>query len=319
MVVGFIGESMKQPKFSVIIPAYNSASTLAHAIDSVLLQSYPAFEIIVIDDGSTDNTKEVIANFDEKVIYVFQANAGVSSARDHGASIASGDWLAFLDADDWYYPERLLLHAEWIKEDGTLDFLTGDYDYYHQAGEFLGSSMVQHESGQMMLVKAARNVRVIMDQPQEIQAYVADHFGDTHTLSVPRKTFLELEGYPLGYRVCEDVHFLIRLVARSKRIGVICKPLGVYQIHGSSATRRSPVSAQQENVRTLLDLNQLTKTMYLPIRLGVRQRLHVARYNLACAFVKNAQRGKAINAILPSVFENPGWQSLRALLSIAIG
>ena len=146
--------------------------------------------------------------------------------------------------------------------------------------------MVQHESGQMMLVKAARNVRVIMDQPQEIQAYVADHFGDTHTLSVPRKTFLELEGYPLGYRVCEDVHFLIRLVARSKRIGVICKPLGVYQIHGSSATRRSPVSAQQENVRTLLDLNQLTKTMYLPIRLGVRQRLHVARYNLACAFVK---------------------------------
>ena len=66
--------------------------------------------------------------------------------------------------------------------------------------------------------------------------------------------FIELGGYPAGFSVCEDVHFLVRLVARSRRIGVVCAPLGVYVIHGSSATRRDPVAAQRENVRTLLDL-----------------------------------------------------------------
>ena len=80
----------------------------------------------------------------------------------------------------------LRLHAEWIQEDATLDFLTGDYEYRDDAGNLLGTSMSQHDAGRMMLAKAAGSARVVMDQAHEIQAYVADHFGDTHTLSVPR-------------------------------------------------------------------------------------------------------------------------------------
>ncbi len=187
------------PHFSVIIPAYNSAATLARAVDSVLAQSYPAQEIIVADDGSTDGTADVAARYGAKLRYVRQDNAGVSAARNHGARIATGDWLAFLDADDWYYPDRLRLHAEWIQEDAALDFLTGDYEYRDDAGNLLGTSMAQHDAGRMMLAKAAGSARVVMDQAHEILAYVADHFGDTHTLSVPRSIFLDLGGYPLGY------------------------------------------------------------------------------------------------------------------------
>lgn len=307
------------PRFSVIIPAYNSETTLARAIDSVLAQSYPAQEIIVVDDGSTDRTFEVVARYGEKVRYIRQDNAGVSSARNHGAQAASGDWLAFLDADDWYYPDRLRLHAEWIQEDAALGFLTGDYDYRDEAGNLLGSSLLQHDAGRMMLAKAAGSARVIMDQAPEIQAYVADHFGDTHTLSVPRSMFLDLGGYPPGYKVCEDVHFLIRLVSRSHRIGVICAPLGVYLIHDSSATRRNPLAAQQENVRTLADLERLAQNFPLPVRRGVRQRMQSARYNLACALAKNAQRSAAVRAVLPSLVSNPGWRSLRDVLSMLKG
>ena len=307
------------PRFSVIIAVYNGAATLARAVDSVLAQSYSAQEIIVVDDGSTDGTSEVAARYGGKLRYIRQDNAGVSSARNHGAQTASGDWLAFLDADDWYYPDRLKLHAEWIQEDAALDFLTGDYEYRDDAGNLLGTSMEQHDAGRIMLAKAAGSARVVMDQAHEIQDYVADHFGDTHTLSVPRKIFLELGGYPLGYKVCEDVHFLTRLVSRSRRIGVVCVPLGVYLIHGSSATRRNPVAAQQENVRTLADLDRLAKKFPLPVRRGVKQRMQIARYNLACALAKNMQRSAAVRVVLPSLLSNPGWRSLRDVLSMLKG
>lgn len=307
------------PRFSVIIPAYNSAATLARAIDSVLAQSYPAQEIIVIDDGSTDGTSEVATRYAGKLRYIRQDNAGVSNARNQGAQVACGDWIAFLDADDWYHPDRLRLHAEWIQEDTSLDFLTGDYEYRNDAGKLLGTSMSQHDAGRMLLAKAAGRTRAVMDQAHEIQAYVADHFGDTHTLSVPRRLFLDLGGYPPGYKVCEDVHFLTRLVSRSRRIGVVCIPLGVYLIHGSSATRSNPLAAQHENVRTLTDLERMSQNFPLPVRLGIKQRIQSARYNLACALTKNAQRSAAVRAVLPTLVSNPGWRSLRDVLSMLKG
>ena len=108
---------MSAPTFSVIIPAYNSAGTVGRAIESVLAQTFPVLELIVVDDGSTDETARIVARFGNRLTYRYQTNAGVSAARNSGASIARSDWLAFLDADDWYYPERLRWHADWIERD----------------------------------------------------------------------------------------------------------------------------------------------------------------------------------------------------------
>lgn len=306
------------PRFSVVIPAFNSAATLARAIESVRAQSWPAHEVIVVDDGSTDTTADVARRF-EAVHLVRQKNCGVSVARNTGAAAATGDWLAFLDADDWYAPDRIKLHAEWIAEDATLDCLTGDYEYRDEAGALLGTSMAQHESGRTMLAKAAGAARTVIETPAEIAIFVADHFGDTHTLSVPRARFIELGGYPTGYKVCEDVHFLTRLVAKSRRIGVVCQSLGVYVIHGGSATRRDPVAAQRENVRTLTNLSMLADNFPAPVRQGVAARMQSARYNLGCALNKNGQRIAAVKAVLPTLAARPGWSSLRELLSMIRG
>ena len=308
----------ESPKFSVIIPVYNSAETLPRAITSVLEQTWPAHEIIVVDDGSTDQSLQVASGFTSQVRVIQQSNAGVSSARNRGAESATGDWLAFLDADDWYYPDRLRWHAEWIGRDADLDFLTGDYEYRREDGTLISTSMALHPSGREMLGKAGGLNEVVMES-REIGAFVADHFGDIHTLSVPRKTFHELGGYPLGFKVCEDVHFLTRLCAVSSRVGVICCPMAAYLIHGSSATRSDPLKAQEYNVQTLLDLKSLARGFSAPVQRGVMARLRDGRLNLGYALVKSGRRRDAIGAVLPSLIESPGWDSLRNVMSILKG
>lgn len=310
---------MSAPRFSVVIPAYNAASTLGRAIRSVCNQTWAPHEIIVVDDGSFDATASIAREFGAPVKLIRQANSGVSVARNAGAAAATGDWLAFLDADDWYAPMRLQWHAEWIEEDPTLDFLTGDYEYRDANGALLGTSMIQHAAGRALLDQAGGALRMTMTRPEEIASYVADHFGDTHTLSVPRTRFIQLGGYPTGYKVCEDVHFLTRLVASSRRIGVICEYLGVYVIHSGSATRRDPVAAQLENVRTLTDLKRLAQNFPEPVRAGVTMRIRAARYNLGSALVRQGRRFAATHAVLPSLIESPDWQSVRDVLSMLRG
>ncbi|MGD8875343.1 MAG: glycosyltransferase [Gammaproteobacteria bacterium] len=306
------------PRFSVIIPAYNSAATLARSIESVFAQTWPAHEIIVVDDGSSDNTLEIARGFGARIRVMHQSNAGVSVARNLGAEAATGDWLAFLDADDWYYPDRLKWHAEWIMHDPGLDFLTGDYEYRREDDSLIGTSMVMHRSGRAMLEKAAGSGKVVMEA-NEIGIYVADHFGDIHTLSVPRETFRVLGGFPHGFKVCEDVHFLSRLCAVSHRAGVICRPLGVYLIHGSSATRSDPLKSQEYNVQALLDLKRLAGDFPGPVRQGVMGRLRTGRLNLGYALVRSGRKRDALAVVLPSLVETPGWKSLRNVLSILKG
>ncbi len=106
---------------SVIIPAYNRASFLDEAIQSVLDQDYfvqndsSSFELLVIDDGSTDNTREIVRSFGDKVNYHFQEHKGVSAARNLGLNLARGDYLCFLDSDDIWKKDKMSVQMSFMK------------------------------------------------------------------------------------------------------------------------------------------------------------------------------------------------------------
>ncbi len=95
-------------KFSIVIPTYNRASFLPKAIESVLAQTYTEWELIIVDDGSTDNTKEVVSKYnDSRITYIYQKNAERSAARNNGILHSNGDYICFMDSDEYLYGARL--------------------------------------------------------------------------------------------------------------------------------------------------------------------------------------------------------------------
>ena len=97
-----------QAFFSVIIPTYNRAGLIGKAIDSVLAQTFADWELLIIDDGSTDNTRQIVEAYtDRRVKYIYQENAERSAARNNGVAQAAGKYICFLDSDDYCLPDRL--------------------------------------------------------------------------------------------------------------------------------------------------------------------------------------------------------------------
>lgn len=123
---------------SAVIPAYNYARFVCRAVDSVLAQTYPHLECIVVNDGSTDNTLEVLAPYGDRIRVITQKNAGLAAARNTGVKNARGEYIAFLDADDWWRPEKIAKQMElaekrpelgaigttWERVDGDLKHLS---------------------------------------------------------------------------------------------------------------------------------------------------------------------------------------------------
>ena len=113
----------KNPKVSVIIPTYNSAQFIAETLESVFAQTYKDYGVIVVDDGSTDNTKEVLKPYMSKIRYIYKENGGAASARNVGIKNAQGEYIAFLDSDDLWLPEKLEKQIEYFGKHPQIDMV----------------------------------------------------------------------------------------------------------------------------------------------------------------------------------------------------
>ncbi len=116
-----------KPRVSVVVPTYNSADRVTDAIKSVLAQTYTDFEIVVIDDGSTDQTEEALRQFGDRIHYFKQENHGVSAARNAGIRKSRGEYIAFLDSDDFWLPEKLAEQVPVLDADREVGLVYSDW------------------------------------------------------------------------------------------------------------------------------------------------------------------------------------------------
>ena len=114
---------MPDSLISVIIPTYNYGHYVTEAVESVLAQTYGGYEIVVVDDGSTDDTRARLAGYGDRIRYVYQDNQGLSAARNTGIRHARGGWIALLDSDDAWHPRKLEIQAAYLKEHPDVDLL----------------------------------------------------------------------------------------------------------------------------------------------------------------------------------------------------
>jgi glycosyltransferase involved in cell wall biosynthesis len=139
---------MKEPFFSVVIPAYNRAALLKIAVDSVLGQSFSDFELLVIDDGSDDNTHELMSSFkDPRLRFIKISHSGVSSARNKGINDAKGEYIAFLDSDDRFCKDKLAICAQIIKEQPIFKIFHTEEIWYKQGKILSAKKYHQKPSG----------------------------------------------------------------------------------------------------------------------------------------------------------------------------
>lgn len=127
------------PIISVIIAAYNAAQYLTEAIQSVLDQTYQDFEVIVVDDGSIDNTREIVHQFnDSRLKYIYQENKGMANARNNGIKVSRGEYITFLDADDIFLPDKFSSQVMFLKQHPNIGLVVGGWIYIDKNGQHLG-------------------------------------------------------------------------------------------------------------------------------------------------------------------------------------
>ena len=213
------------PKISVVIPTYNYANFIAEAVESVLTQTFPIFEIIVVDDGSSDNTEEVIKQFGDKVRYIKQKNGGVCAARNTGVKNASGDFIAFLDADDAWLAEKIEKQIAKFGEDSQIGLVHCEMREFDTE---TGETVRLHIEGEEGWVA---DELLLFEKPVVI--------GCGGSIMVSRKAFEAVGGFDTNLTVGEDWDFCYR-IAKNFKVGFVREILVDYRNHGNNSHLNIP-------------------------------------------------------------------------------
>jgi glycosyltransferase involved in cell wall biosynthesis len=188
-------------KISVIIPTYNLGQYLPKAIDSVLSQTYQDFEVVVVDDGSTDATAQVVkeycVRYPDKIRYFYQENSGVSAARNVGIEHAKGEFLKFLDSDDFIYPQQLELQMEsLVREDADISFT--NYERIYLNGFKAVIKLRKSDYGLISLINGK--------------------FGPIHAFLVRKDAVIKAGGFDEDLNIKEDDDLWLRILISGAKV-----------------------------------------------------------------------------------------------------
>jgi glycosyltransferase involved in cell wall biosynthesis len=215
------------PRISILIPCFNAAATVAHAVDSALGQTTPAHEVIVCDDGSSDAPETVLEGFGDRVVSLRKRNGGGASALNHALAAATGDFVAILDADDFYDPERTTAIGAAAASRPDLDIVTTDA-WLDRDGVRVGT----YSTANPFAVSRQRAAILSTCFPGGWPA-------------VRRTRLLEAGGWDESYRVAYDWECWLRLILAGSLVGMVDAPLMTYHVHEGSLSADKLVSLQE--------------------------------------------------------------------------
>ena len=228
-------------KISVIIPTYNRKKTLARAIQSVINQSLSPFEILIVDDGSNDGTEEWVKDNFQNIKYIYQNNHGVSSARNIGIENACGDWVAFLDSDDEWLPNKLYEQVKAIDSNPEIKFFHTNEIWIRNGIRV--NQMKKHKKYGGYIFEKCLDICRISPSSALIQKEVFDNIGI----------------FDESLRVCEDYDFWLRITSKYP---VVFLDVPLIYKYGGHADQLSKVNDGIESYR-IQSLEKIIKSGFL--------------------------------------------------------
>jgi glycosyltransferase involved in cell wall biosynthesis len=223
-------------RISVIIPAYNAAAYIERALQSILNQTRAADEILVINDGSTDNTADILRRYESRIRIIEQANAGVSAARNTGIRSANGDWIAFLDADDEWLPEKLAKQCQFHQAHPEIKWSSANY-YRCDCGN-------KHKRFADFCIRPEDKIFGGDCFDDYLQAFEAMAKGHTDTMLIRRDVLLEAGLFFEPQKNIEDDDLWLRLGYMNLRFGFIREPLSVYHLGTEQSITKNHIQPQ---------------------------------------------------------------------------
>lgn len=202
---------------SVIIPAYNSEKTIVRTLDSVFSQNYASLEVIVVNDGSTDNTEHIVKSYSDRIIYIAQKNAGVSVARNTGFEHSSGEYIQYLDADDLLAEDKIEKQVKAILESHA-DVAYGDWKKFNELNGYQEFETVERE----------------MKGRPEIEL-ITDFWVPLAALLYTRAIAIKIGGWNLDLPIIQDARYALDAAIQGAKFIYTPGIMGLYRVNDAGS------------------------------------------------------------------------------------
>lgn len=322
---------------SVAIPAYNAGATLGETLRSVLAQTHRTLEVIVVDDGSADDTADVAASFGERVRVVRQANSGISHSRNASLQACRGAFIALLDADDLCEPERIAVQLEYMLRNPELLLCSSDFSGFDQSG-VLARSYCGHYYARCSTAQGGPEARYgergeldirdclaePQEQPQRVPTLhgrvydelVLGNFIHPPTVMIRRETLDKVGTFDPRFRIGCEWEWLVR-VARAGPVGYIDRPLLRYRRSSTQVTHNPQTALDALDVALLIHRRDSTIRQRAPEAV----RRHLGGLYLNAAYALSERRpARALRLLAMSTlrYRTVGRASMATLLRLSL-
>jgi len=286
---------MNTPLVSIIMPLYNKRAYVRRAIDSVRNQTHENWELIIVDDGSTDGSPAVVPSDDSRIRLFRQTNAGPSAARNNGISKARGEFVSFLDADDYYYPHKLEKEVQYLHEEKRAEWMLSGPKFRDSKGEVLTPRVTVFDDGLHSLSIAGKHI---------------------NTMSISKNLLQRLGGFNEQMRCYEIAEFMIRCVLLQPK--VFTYPHSLCRIVKVSDSAFTVLSHRIEGLRILAESVFSLANQYPDFENILAQRSRQQYLSYVTALIRSGEHRIALSFLIreyPHSYDKR-WLKLLILASL---